>query len=484
MKNIRLNWAGIFALLIVLALPTPSFALENFSKENAEVWKGDFDEMLERRRIRALVVNNKLQYFLDGARQHGASYEGLELFAKFINEKYDTGTRKFQVIYIPVPRDVIIPLLQEGYADVAAANLTITPERLEEVDFSDPFLKDVKEIFVTGPNAPELTGLESLAGQEVHVRESSSYFSHLSQINAQLESHDLEPMDLVPLDEFIEDSDLLEMVNSGLLPMAVVDNHKAKFWASVFENLTLREDLAITQGGTIGWAFRKDSPQLAEIVNQFVAQNKKGTLLGNTIYNRYLKDNKWVTNAYSKENMDRYTATTEYFQKYGGDYDFDWLMLTALGFQESGLDQDARSNAGAIGVMQMLPSTASDPNVAISDIEEIENNIHAGTKYLRFIRDTYFNNDEIDELNATLFTFASYNAGPNRIRTLRREAAENGYDGNTWFGHVEHVVAQKVGREPVQYVGNIYKYYIAYSLLERKRVARDAAKSELEENLE
>jgi membrane-bound lytic murein transglycosylase MltF len=170
----------------------------------------------------------------------------------------------------------------------------------------------------------------------------------------------------------------------------------------------------------------------------------------------------------------------EFFRKYGNQYDFDYLMVAAQGYQESGLDQSVVSRAGAIGIMQMLPSTAADKSVGIPDISTIDNNIHAGTKYLRYIVDHYFDDPEIDEVNRTLFAFASYNAGPNRIRRLRSKAAEQGYDPNIWFRNVEVVVANDVGREPVRYVSNIFKYYTVYSLLTEQDEIRQRLKAEAE----
>ena len=483
----KTNFRILFSLLMLLsaAYSIQSHAASSESIVKAiEPWTGDFEEMLERRQIRALVVHNKLMYFLDGARQHGASYDGLQEFAKFIDKKYDLGARKISIVYIPVTRDKIIPYLVDGIGDVASANLTITPEREAHIAFSDPLLKGVREILVTGPSAPEINGLEDLSGKQIYVRESSSYYANLVRMNEQLAGHNLEPIELVKADEHLEDSDLLEMVNAGLMPMIIVDSHKAEFWATIFENITARNDIAITVEASIAWAYRKNSPTMGKVINQFVAQNKKGTLIGNTIYKRYLGNNKWVQNAYSEENMQRYNDVAEFFQSYATEYGFDWLMLIALGYQESGLDHSARSKSGAVGIMQLLPSTASDPNVGIEEIEVLENNIHAGTKYLRFIRDRYFKDQGIDGLNQTLLAFASYNAGPAKITRIRNETRERGLDPNVWFGNVEHIAAKKIGRETVQYVSNIYKYYIAYKLLSEQHGDREKAREQLKETLE
>ena len=120
------------------------------------------------------------------------------------------------------------------------------------------------------------------------------------------------------------------------------------------------------------------------------------------------------------------------------------------------------SSAGAVGIMQLLPTTAADRNIAIPEVDILENNVHAGTKYMRFILDRYFSDQEIDPLNQHLFAFAAYNAGPRRVAMLRKEAADEGLDPNLWFDNVETIAARRIGRETVQYVSNIFKYYVTY----------------------
>jgi membrane-bound lytic murein transglycosylase MltF len=470
----------IFAILLVSFWPMYINAIT----DELEFRTGDFEDMLERREIRVLVVYNKLMYFLDGPKQRGTTVDSFRNFENFINKKHKLNTRKMNVVFLPVTREELFPALLNGRGDIASANLTITPERLEQVDFTDPFLTDVKEVLVTGPNSTEINSLADLAGKEIHVRESSSYYTSLLKLNAQLEEDGLAPVKLIIAEEYLEDSDMLEMVNAGLLPMTIVDKHKAQFWSGVFEHVTVREDIAITGGGSIAWAIRKDSPTLTKTLNEFVKDNKKGTLHGNMILNRYLRDNTWAKNSLGKDELANFREKTAFFQHYADQYSFNWLMLAALAFQESGLDHSARSGSGAVGIMQLLPSTAADPNVGIEKIEILENNIHAGTKYLRFLRDRYFSDPEIDDLNQTLLSFAAYNAGPAKIAKLRKETSESGLDSKKWFGNVEHIVAKRVGRETVQYVANIYKYYIAYTLLTQRAEERDAAKTNLSESLQ
>ncbi len=374
-------------------------------------WVGDLDGMAERGCVRALVAYSLGQYFLDGATQRGATYEALSEFETFLNQRLGRRTVKVKLLIIPVQRDELLPALERGLGDIAAANLTITRSRLDSVDFSKPLVTGVGEIVVTGLAGPELQSLDQLAGKEVHIRRSSSYWRSLEKLNDDLRARGLEPVDAVPAEEYLQDEDLLEMANAGLLPTTIVDSHKALFWGQIFDNIKVHEGLAVRTGGEIGWAFRKGSPQLEEAVNAFVSKHKQGTLLGNVVLNRYLKSTKWARNALAGDGLSRFEQTVDIFKEYGERYGFDALMLTALAYQESGLDHTARSAAGAVGIMQVLPSTAADPNVGIPDISTLENNIHAGTKYLRFLRDRYFSDPAIDDVNQTLFSFAAYNAG-------------------------------------------------------------------------
>jgi membrane-bound lytic murein transglycosylase MltF len=438
-----------------------------------EKWLGDFGGMAKRREIRVLVVYSKTFYFLDQGRQRGAVYELLKQFEKFINKKLKTKTLKLRVLFIPVRRDQLIPWLVDGRGDIAAANLTITPQRQEQVDFSDPLAEGVKELLVTGPAAPEVKNLDDLAGKEIHVRRSSSYYESLTQLNHSFQRTGKPKMNLVLADEIFEDEDLLEMVNAGLIPMIVMDSHKAEFWEQIFAHIKVHSDIAVRSGGEIAWAFRKSSPKLKAVVNEFVKGHKKGTLFGNILLKRYLRDTQYIKNSVEQKELEKFEAMVALFEKYAGQYDFDYLMISAQAYQESGLDQSKRSPAGAVGVMQMLPSTAAGPNVGIPDIEKLEKNIHAGTKYLRFIVDRYFKDEAMDDANKMLFAFASYNAGPVRVICLRGKAAKMGLDPNVWFHNVEVVAAKEIGRETVQYVSNIYKYYIAYRMVVNQLEKKD-----------
>jgi membrane-bound lytic murein transglycosylase MltF len=462
-KNTRLKRTvlGVQILLAIFCLTGLSLGAETFegavSQFINQKWTGDFNEMVNRKYIRVLVPYSKTFYFIDNGTQRGATYELVKAFEEQINQELKTRHLKFHVVFIPTPRDRLIPGLVEGLGDIAAANLTITDERIKMVDFGDPLGTGIAEILVTTPDAPEIKSIADLGGREIHVRKSSSYYESLVQANIRLKSDGKARIKIVEANENLEDEDLLEMLDAGLIPMTVIDSHKGEFWIQIFENIRLHPAIKFRKDVGIAWAFRKNSPELKKVINRFVKGHKKGTLMGNMLFNRYLKDTKYVKNNLVGEDRERLKKAVPFFQKYAKMYDFDALMLAALAYQESTIDQDMKSHVGAVGVMQILPTTARDKNVDIPDINKIESNIHAGTKYLRFIADRYFADPGINPLNQTLLTFAAYNAGPAKIFKLRAEAESLNLDPNIWFKNVEIVAANRIGRETVQYVSNIFK---------------------------
>jgi membrane-bound lytic murein transglycosylase MltF len=368
--------------------------------------------------------------------------------------------------------------LVAGRGDIAAANLTITPERGQLVAFSEPFARGVSELPVTTRRHQPISCAEDLVGLPVYVRYSSSYYESLEGLNARLRAAERPLVQMHTVNESLEDEDILEMVQAGLLPAAIVDSHLAQVWSRVWPALVVHSNAAVRTGGQIAWALRKNSPQLAALINDFVRTHRQGTLLGNVILHRYLRSVSYLTNAAASTELKKFNATIGLFRRYGAQYSFDALMLAALGYQESTLDQRARSHHGAVGVMQLMPATAADPKIGIPRIDSVENNIHAGTKYLRWLHDTYFKDARMDALNRTLFTFAAYNAGPGRIAKLRAQAGPAGLNANVWFGNVEVLAAREIGRETVQYVSNIFRYYLAYALItQHERERADALHS-------
>jgi membrane-bound lytic murein transglycosylase MltF len=323
---------------------------------------------------------------------------------------------------------------------------------------------------VTGPKAGTLASVDDLSGKEIYVNPLTVYYETLKQLNESFRKAGKPPILLKAADPNLTDEDLLEMVNAGLIPATVTINIRAQFWSKIFTQLRLT-NIVLKEDGQLAWATRRDSPQLRQLLDEFLNGRGLGTSFGNTLLRRYLQNTKWVRNATSTEEMAKFQAYVRYFKKYAAEYDFDYLMLMAQGYQESQLEQNRRNPSGAVGIMQVMPKLAAAPPINISNVDVAENNIHAGAKMLHNIAETYFNDDKLDATNKTLMVFASYNAGPNRIAHLRKKATSEGLDANQWFGNVELVAARDIGQETVQYVSNVYKYYVAYKLtLEEAKV--------------
>jgi len=465
------RWLAAAALpaLVLAAAPeiaAPASPADELSiKLQQQPWTGDLDGMIARRYIRVLVPYSRTLYFVDlGGTQRGMSYDFMRAFEDDFNRRLARGNLSVHVVFIPVSRARLLPMLIGGQGDVAAANLTITPERRKIVDFAAPAARDVSELIVTGPGAPPLASLDDLAGKDIYVSRATSYYDSLLALNQQFSQRGLKPMRLREAPGNFETEDILEMVNAGLVNIVVADSYIARLWRQVYPNIRVREDLVVHQNGDIAFAIRKDSPQLKAALDGFTHSHGQGTEFGNVTLQKYLGQTRWVQNATSDQELKKFNVLVGLFQKYGRQYDIDWLLMAAQGYQESQLDQGRHSAAGAIGVMQVLPSTAD--KLQVGDITQLEPNIHAGVKYIRQIVDQYYSGESIDALNKVLFAFASYNAGPAKIRSLRAEARTLGLDPNVWFDNVERVAAYRIGRETVQYVANIYKYYIAYTLVQ------------------
>lgn len=458
-------------------------ALEVNREELLKPWVGDLPGMLDRRVVRVLTTYSKTFFFINKGTQRGVTHDMFMEFERELNarllkeDKLKQRHLKVRIIFVPVARDRLFKALNEGRGDIAAANLTITPDRQKHVDFTLPLYPNVQELLLSGPYSPRVDTLEQLSGKTVFVRRSSSYYESLTALNARFAKASLPPVILNEAPESLEDEDLIEMLNAGLILLIVVDRHKAEFWKQVFPKIQIHENIVLRDDASIAWAVRKNSPALLALLNDFVKENGQGSKLGNTLLFRYLKNADYVKSAAAEKERRKLLKMVYLFRKYGDRYDVDWLLMAAQGYQESRLDQSARSHVGAIGVMQVMPRTGKE--LKVGDIRKLDPNIHAGVKYMRWMIDSYYGNEPMTRLDKALFSFASYNAGAARITRLRAETRTRGFDPNVWFGNVEYLAAERIGAETVTYVSNIYKYYIAYRLImdEVARKEKDAEES-------
>ena len=442
--------------------------------EHAQVpWTGDLDGITKRGFLRILTVHTPLFFSYEGIEQRGIAYDAAREFEKHLAKKIGR-VKSPTVVLIPVARDELIPGLVAGRGDIAMANLTITPERRKRVDFGSPLWEDVKELVISSPAAGVST-FDDLTRTGLTLRKSSSYFEHMQALNRARRKAGKKPIPISEADEYLEDYDLLDMMGAGVIDAIVMDSHKAAYWKQIFEGIVVHEDLVVHSGSQIAWAVRKNSPQLLEAVNSFAKSARKGTTLGNTVIQRYTGSAQRMKNVLAREDRGRFERMMTIIKRYSDQYEFDWLIIAAQAYQESGFDQSRVSPAGAVGVMQLLPTTAADPAVGIPDISTVENNVHAGVKYLRWLRENYYSDEAIPPLDRVLFSFAAYNAGPGNMNKARKRAEKLGFDPDRWFGNVEIGMYRAVSGEPAAYVRNIYKYYVTYRGLEQARERREEA---------
>jgi len=460
--------SSILLLTVIFAWPAHGSASDDQNSDNQQGtvqlqrWDGDLDEMIERRNVRVLVPYSRTGYFIDGGTQRGMSYELMAGFENVLNEKYAEGLLKINLTFLPTTRDRLIPALEEGLGDIIATNLTVTDERAARVQFSTPLGRNVRELLVRHHNAVAPQSLQDLSGKTVFISAQSSYQEHVKTVNAQFRENGLKPIEIREGPAHFQTEDALEMVNAGLVDYTIADGYLAAFWGQVLSDIIIHDDISFSEGNDIAFAFRKESPLLAAELDAYLETVRKGTLMGNILFKRYLQNTQFVTSATDQAARQKLQALSELFQQHASDNDLNWLMLAAQGYQESRLDHTVISPVGAIGIMQLLPSTGAD--MGVTDVGELEANIEAGAKYVRFLMDEFFDDPLVDRNNRLFFALAAYNAGPGRVRSLRREAEQRGLDPNQWFNHVERIAAERVGRETVTYVSNILKYFVAYEL--------------------
>ena len=432
----------------------------------SNTYTDDLPGLLKRKTIRVLITSSPTNFFVSGGRIYGFEYSMLKEYERFLNRNTTREDLKIVVEFIPVSEELLVPSLEKGLGDIVAAGLVVMEGSNSKYFYSDPYLTGVNEVFVSGRGFKPIKSLRDVAGKQIYVRRSRNYYESIGRLNQQLNSLGMAPIRIVKAEDYVTSEDILEMLNAGIIELSVIESHVAELWADVLPNLRIHDQLPLRTGANLAWMIRKNNPSLRDSLNEFVKDHKRGTLLGNIYFNRYFKDTKWITNPLDTTVREKSFRYAPLFKKYGAEYNIDWMLLSALGYQESLLEHNRRSPKGAVGIMQIMPSTAMDPRINIVDYHQIEDNIHAGAKYLAHLRDTYFNGSEMEPIDRLRYSLAAYNAGPSNVMRARALAAEMGYDPNRWFLHGEIGALKVIGQETVRYVSNINKFYLAYSLAE------------------
>lgn len=469
-----LIWIG--ALVLSAAQANTSLTSKNSINHRInQTFIGDLEQIRDRRILRVLVSYNRTNFFHTDKGERGLEHDLMIAYENYLNRGPRKERYKTHIVFLSKPFNQLIGALAAGEGDIIAAGLSITPERQQIVNFTDPYIKNVNEILVSNENADPITRIEDLSGKQMVVVANSSYVINLQKVNQALGGLGLEPIEIIQANDLLEAEDILEMVNAGLFDYTVVDNHIANIYQKAFTHIRLHHNFILHHDSEIAWAINKNLPKLKASLNTFIENYARpGRFLGNSVYKKYFENPFWIQHPLDFTALDKTPCLHYYFEKYAQFYDFDWYLIAAQAYKESKFNQKQVSHRGAYGIMQIKPSTARSKHVQIKDIKtNMENNIHAGIRYLAFLRDHYFDKPEYAEEDKINFALAAYNAGPGRIRQLQRIAKRKGLDPNKWFYHVEQIARNEIGHETVNYVTVIQKtreaLTLATKLAEEKR---------------
>ncbi|MBI1179796.1 MAG: transglycosylase SLT domain-containing protein [Alphaproteobacteria bacterium] len=417
--------------------------------------------------IRILVPYSKTLFFYDRGKEMGVLHDMGVSLEKWANDRPAAEGQKggLKVVFVPVTEDRLLPDLEAGLGDIAAGGISAPSGGESDVDLAGQIASDSGAAIVYRKGGDAVSSLDSLSGRRVVIHGSSPSYPELRALSDRMVAEGREPIRFFTAPEELQDEDLLQMVDAGLVHVAVVDRYVAAFWSQVLDGIAVNSDLLDKGGSEFVWAVRKDRPNLKRLVDGFTARHGAKPGIGEDALKKYLANGAFIADATSQDEMEKFHAAYDMFKKYGDAYDVDHLMMMALGYQESRLNQQARNPNGPVGMMQMMPATASTDAVGIKGIDkDAGRNVEAAAKYLRYIADSYLDDPGIDKMNRTLMAFVGYNAGPKNLELIRESAEKSGLNPNVWFNNVELAAARKLGRKSVEYISNIYKYYTAYRM--------------------
>ena len=422
----------------------------------------DLEEIKNTGRIRMLTVNGAITYFLWRGELVGFEYDLARRFAESLGVE-------LEVVLAPSYGD-LIPWLLEGRGDFVAAAMTITQDRIDQGVRFSRFYQRVNEVFVSHKATLVLKSLQDLEGRTVVANPASSYWQTLTKLKQGGIALELVPTDL-------STEQILEAVADGQYPITLADSHLVDLELAF--STTLDASLRLDETRDHGWAVHPDNDVLIGSINTFFKREYRG-LTYNVLRQKYFTNKAQVAKfREARTTADSLSPFDDYARTYAERYDFDWRLVVSQMYQESRFDPDAKSFAGAVGLLQLLPRTASEFGFDAAQLSQPEVSINAGTTYLNWVRDRFPSKLSLDE--RLWFTLAAYNAGTGHVRDARRLARRQGWNPDQWFDSVEDAMlllskpayARQArfgyvrGREPVNYVRSIRDRYQAYLALEQ-----------------
>jgi membrane-bound lytic murein transglycosylase MltF len=430
-----------------------------------EIWSGSYSEMFQRGEIRMAVPYDRTIYINDKGTPRGLSIQISKGLAKWINAKYSSQLKGklISIKLVPTISAELLNSLISGRADIAVGDIGLYEPISNSHDLIVNHASRVEqEVLVTGPSSPVLQKMTDLSGQTVYGSRNTNFQMTLGALNEELRRDGRPPVNLIsPLGD-LDDEDLLEMLNAGLIQYVIVGNWKFKLWQSIYKNIVMHEELSVKDVGWIGWVVRANNQDLNDDLSGFYQSDEFDQSRRAFRQEDYKEHLKGLKDPIDKMAWARFESMRPLFNKFGAEYKLNPLFIASLGFQETLLNQSAVSGVGAIGVMQLMPATGM--SLGVGDIHLLEPNIHAGADYMNQLVTKYFPDAQFEGNNRSLFAVASYNIGPNNVAKAREQAKQLGFNPNQWFGNVEFIATERMGYEPMIYVRNVYKYFMSYRL--------------------
>lgn len=418
-----------------------------------------YEQSLNRNEIRIAVPYDPTIYVDAKGKPTGISVPVAKYFGMWLSENYK---HKISVTLVPTLPGKLIDALDSGAADIALGYLGQYQDRLGSPKYlSTTHAEHQKQVLVSAHNSPLISSVDDLSGKLVclgrQVRSTA-----LMTLNERLAQEGRAPAIIYKDQVGLDDEAMLQMVNEGLVPYVMGTEFRVDLWKPYLTNIKVYENIRYDIGGNIGWAIRSSDKRLGQDINSFSSSELNTEALLMFDQDAFKTQKSGLKDPKGKEEWARFVSMRPIFEKYGNQYHLNPLLLASFGFQETMLNQALISPGGAIGVMQLNAATGDAMNVG--NIHELDSNIHAGAKYLNDLVSDNFKEDGLDNSNRTLFAIASYNLGPKNIEKARNEAARRGFDPNKWFLNVEMTTAALFGMVPMNYVRNVYKYFVVYQL--------------------
>jgi membrane-bound lytic murein transglycosylase MltF len=430
------------------------------------VYTDDLPKLRERGVIRVLTTYSRTNFYLERGEIDGFEYRLLTRFERWLNKNRPKGTPPIKLVYIPMPFEDVLPALDRGDGDLAAAFLTVTPARSARVAFSRPYLTGLREVVVTRSGVLHGSGIEALSGLTITLVSGTSFEDTVERVNRSLLGRGLDPAIVRTVGQGVDQEDLLTLVGDGSVEATVSDLPIAKLWQKIVPGLDVHEGWALSEGNEISFAARPDNPELLGAVDAFLGTVplKEIATVGRVYAEKVHKaETERRTNAKQFEHL------LDIVKKESAAAGMDWRLVAAQVQKESGFNPRAQSQAGAQGLMQLMPATARE--VGVTDPFDPTQNVRGGIKYMLQMRDTHFREGGVTEMERWRFLFAGYNGGPTRINRLREKASASGLDPDIYFNHVERLVIKQRLAETYFYVRQIEAFYLAYSLAEERPAA-------------